>query len=311
MTFGWEDVKDRRAKGGQRPGARSRLGIERKVRFHDLRHTCASHLVMGTSGRRWSIEEVSKLLGHSDIQVTQRYAHLADTALHRAAAETAPSNHPKKLPRRASEGSFSNSAYSENASDNSELEVGAGDESRTHDLQHGKRKSVAEDSTRCGALGGSWADSILTLVRELAAQVAQREPVRDEQAIALACAVLGSESVRLASAVLAAPPAFRSAARVTELEHASSTLSAGWFPFARRVEYRHRKSENYLVRVVNEKLRSALEIRGTDSKADCGHRAPVAGRTWIRDARGLLMTPELWWGLGTAGAHLAAKAGTS
>ena len=75
--FGWEDVRDRRAKDGERLGARSRLGITRKVRFHDLRHTCASHLVMGTWGRRWSIEEVSKFLGHSDIQVTQRYAHLA------------------------------------------------------------------------------------------------------------------------------------------------------------------------------------------------------------------------------------------
>jgi integrase len=134
--FGWEDVKDQRAKGGVRPGARSRLGIKRKVRFHDLRHSCASHLVMGTWGRRWSIEEVSKFLGHSDIQVTQRYAHLADTALHRAAEMTA--NLPKICPRPSSEDAPSTSRHCESASDDSELRTGAGNGIRTHDLQHGK-----------------------------------------------------------------------------------------------------------------------------------------------------------------------------
>lgn len=51
------------------------------VRFHDLRHTCASSLVAGWWGRRWSLEEVRKQLGHSSITVTQRYAHLADSVL--------------------------------------------------------------------------------------------------------------------------------------------------------------------------------------------------------------------------------------
>ena len=58
------------------------------MRFHDLRHTCASHLVRGTWGRRWSLEEVKEYLGHSSIQVTQRYAHLQD-GLADAAAATA------------------------------------------------------------------------------------------------------------------------------------------------------------------------------------------------------------------------------
>ena len=58
-------------------GYRKRAGIERRVRFHDLRHTCASHLLMGTWGVRLSIEEVSAWLGHSSTAVTQRYAHLA------------------------------------------------------------------------------------------------------------------------------------------------------------------------------------------------------------------------------------------
>lgn len=44
-----------------------------RIRFHDLRHTFASQLVM--AGR--SIYEVQKLLGHVDIKTTQRYAHLS------------------------------------------------------------------------------------------------------------------------------------------------------------------------------------------------------------------------------------------
>lgn len=42
------------------------------------RHTCASHLVMGTwTPRALRLEEVRQVLGHSSITVTQRYAHLA------------------------------------------------------------------------------------------------------------------------------------------------------------------------------------------------------------------------------------------
>lgn len=63
-------------------------GIDRHVRFHDLRHTCASSLVTGWWGRRWSLEEVKNLLGHGTINLTERYAHLADTAVEQAASET-------------------------------------------------------------------------------------------------------------------------------------------------------------------------------------------------------------------------------
>lgn len=60
---------------------------KRNVRFHDLRHTCASCLVSGSWGRNWSLEEVQALLGHSSMSITQRYAHLCGTALERAAKD--------------------------------------------------------------------------------------------------------------------------------------------------------------------------------------------------------------------------------
>ena len=63
-------------------------GITRNVRWHDLRHTCASSLVAGWWGRRWSLYEVKEMLGHASITTTERYAHLADSALKLAARET-------------------------------------------------------------------------------------------------------------------------------------------------------------------------------------------------------------------------------
>jgi integrase len=52
--------------------AARKAGLE-DVHFHDLRHTFASRLVMAGPDLR----TVQELLGHADIKMTQRYAHLS------------------------------------------------------------------------------------------------------------------------------------------------------------------------------------------------------------------------------------------
>jgi site-specific recombinase XerD len=55
-------------------------GLAEGVSFHSLRHTFATWLVQSGA----SIYEVQKLLGHSDIKVTQIYSHLLASELHNA-----------------------------------------------------------------------------------------------------------------------------------------------------------------------------------------------------------------------------------
>jgi len=55
-------------------------GIEGLTKLHTLRHTFASHLVMNGV----DLPTVKKLMGHSDIQTTMIYAHLAPDHLERA-----------------------------------------------------------------------------------------------------------------------------------------------------------------------------------------------------------------------------------
>ena len=59
---------------------RREAGIE-DVRLHDLRHNLASYAVMNGI----PVPVVSRLLGHSDVRMTLRYAHLADKDIETAA----------------------------------------------------------------------------------------------------------------------------------------------------------------------------------------------------------------------------------
>lgn len=59
-----------------------RAGL-RRIGWHVLRHTFASHLVM----RSVPLKAVQELLGHATIEMTMRYAHLAPTVKREAVAQ--------------------------------------------------------------------------------------------------------------------------------------------------------------------------------------------------------------------------------
>lgn len=69
----WKDIKVGFA------GACRRAGIV-NFRFHDLRHTFASHLAMNG----YSMKAIADLLGHTTLTMVMRYAHLSPGHLHDA-----------------------------------------------------------------------------------------------------------------------------------------------------------------------------------------------------------------------------------
>lgn len=58
-------------------------------RFHDLRHCCASWLVMADV----PLYKVGRILGHKQLATTQRYAHLTESSLADAMEKIHPTNH--------------------------------------------------------------------------------------------------------------------------------------------------------------------------------------------------------------------------
>ena len=63
-------------------------GITRHMVWHDLRHTGATALLGGFFGHKWRLEEIRQLLGHKDLETTQRYAHALQETLNEAARAT-------------------------------------------------------------------------------------------------------------------------------------------------------------------------------------------------------------------------------
>jgi integrase len=66
--------------------ARARAGLK-DARIHDLRHTFASTAVAAGQG----LPMIGKLLGHTQVQTTARYAHLAADPVRSAADSVASS----------------------------------------------------------------------------------------------------------------------------------------------------------------------------------------------------------------------------
>lgn len=60
----------------------TRAGLH-DFRFHDLRHTFASHFLMRTG----DIRTLQEILGHADIKMTMKYSHVLDEHKHKAMGE--------------------------------------------------------------------------------------------------------------------------------------------------------------------------------------------------------------------------------
>lgn len=73
----FQEVLKRVLDGAGFPTSTDKRGrVRRVITFHGLRHTFASHWAM-SGGNLWKLQ---KILGHSSIELTMRYAHLSPTA---------------------------------------------------------------------------------------------------------------------------------------------------------------------------------------------------------------------------------------
>lgn len=83
--------------------AQEKAGLTNHYRFHDLRHTFASHFVMNGG----SLYDLQKLLGHARFEETQRYAHLSPEHLAKAVNIVSfggtPPQTPSEVPAPAAE----------------------------------------------------------------------------------------------------------------------------------------------------------------------------------------------------------------
>lgn len=198
-------------------------GIVRRVRWHDLRHTCASSLVCGWWGRRWTLEEVREYLGHSSITVTQRYAHLATKVLQSAAKSTrgpdglgglgpaqpppAPPAPPALPPPAAACPEDLGSAWVKLGSNGAQADEitqhAAGLTSRMSQVQALSRPPAEKGCEVASTTSGH--DPALTHALAVLRAAAARDESAHEHARALAQSVLDAPSVRLALDVLDGP----------------------------------------------------------------------------------------------------------
>jgi integrase len=68
-------------------------GVE-NFRFHDMRHTAATRAL-----RKSNLRVVQKLLGHSDVTTTAKYAHAMDDDIRDALEAMSATSSPAKVPQ--------------------------------------------------------------------------------------------------------------------------------------------------------------------------------------------------------------------
>lgn len=98
-------------------------GITRRIRYYDLRHTCATSLLAGWWGEKWTLDELAQLLGHTSTKTTERYAHRLNETLKRRAEST------------GFHGSLTDGSVEFHASSDNTSKSGAGFGIRTRDLR--------------------------------------------------------------------------------------------------------------------------------------------------------------------------------
>ncbi len=196
--WGWQDHKEGNF---TRFGWWRRVGITRRVRFHDLRDTCATHLLSGSWGPKWSLKEVSLHLGHSSVEVTEkRYAHVLDSVRSELALVTGDAFSALKSRDEHRDEHRSNLPLPKR-SQVSEIIRGAGSGDRTRDVQHGKRpvsQSFQRDSS-----SASQKRPTVELARGILGKVAARSKLKRSEIEALATEVLQDRRVKLAEEILA------------------------------------------------------------------------------------------------------------
>ncbi|MFI5299858.1 MAG: hypothetical protein ACHREM_17360 [Polyangiales bacterium] len=73
-------------------GRAFRIALSEGQRAHPRRRYCSSIWLCSSSlhgsAKRWSLEEVAKLLGHTSTRTTEMYAHFLDSTLTDLAAQT-------------------------------------------------------------------------------------------------------------------------------------------------------------------------------------------------------------------------------
>lgn len=170
----------------------------RSVRWHDLRHSCATSLLCGWwGGEPWTLDRVRDVLGHSSVTVTERYAHVAPGELAARAAATPgtlpASNRPKTVP--------------ELLGSNSQTRESKGRVRQDSNLRPTAPEN--ESKRRYAAVLGPLRDGLGTILRPLAE--------RYVQAVASRNRFSHRYGLELAEAVLAAIPATTSRRGVVTL----------------------------------------------------------------------------------------------